>query len=314
MTGEDLIARALKAHEVLGRESDLSPCNATITAALSALVQGIMEGCPPSEVSHVLSDPGIRGIRSALVERLSLAESAMERHWAAALCRRATLAAGDLRAFTYWDCYRHLVRDELRSLVPRLRLREGESLAFVGAGPLPLSAIIVHMSTGLKVTCIDIDAGACGLGSELCRKAGCAGIEVRCAAGAHHDYACNPVVVIASLVPEKARVMQRIRATRPQALVGLRSVEGLCTLLYDPVDETELAALGCRYIGRTRHNPHAINTTLLYEAAPARRAAFVRGGGRGAGPGLPLLRVGRRTARPRAGCVSTRPAAHQASV
>jgi hypothetical protein len=77
-------------------------------------------------------------------------------------------------------------------------------------------------------------------------------------------------VIVASLVPDKTRVMRRIRATQPAAVVALRSAEGLCTLLYDPLDEAELDALGCRYLGRTRHNPRAINTTLLYAAAPVR--------------------------------------------
>jgi hypothetical protein len=82
-------------------------------------------------------------------------------------------------------------------------------------------------------------------------------------------------------VPEKAQVMQRIRATRPQAVVALRSVEGLCTLLYDPVDETELEAMGCGYLGRAEHNPHTINTTLLYEVAPADAPALRRASGAG---------------------------------
>jgi hypothetical protein len=46
-------------------------------------------------------------------------------------------------------------------------------------------------------------------------------------------------------------------------------VEGLCSLLYDPVDEMELAAMGCGFLGRTRDIPQAINMTLFYEAAPA---------------------------------------------
>ena len=270
MTRDDLVACVLRAHEVLRRESDLSPCNPRLNAALSALVQAVLEGCPPGEARHVLADSRVSAVRGALVRRLALAEGAMERHWAKAFCRRVRLAPADLRQFTYWDCYRHLVRAELRSLVPRLKLGKGGSIAFVGAGPLPLSAIILQLSTGLRVTCIDVDPEACSLAGELCRKAGLAGLEVRCAAGVQHDYARHPVVVVASLVSEKTETMRRIRATRPSALVALRSVEGLCALLYDPVDEAELDAIGCGYLGRTGHNPRAINITLLYEPAPAR--------------------------------------------
>lgn len=269
MRGDDLVACVLRAHEVVHRERDLSPCNPRINTALSALVQGVMAGCPPGEAARVLADHRIAAIRDALVQRLALAEGAMERHWARSFRQRVRLTAADFGSFTYWDCYCHLVDAELSSLVPHLNLDAAESIAFVGAGPLPLSAIIMHLRTGLRVTCIDVEAEACNFARELCGKAGLMGIEVRCACGAHHDYALNPVVVIASLVPDKAQVMRRIGATRQAAVVALRSVEGLCTLLYDPVDEMALEALGCGYLGRTGYNPRAINTTLLYEATPA---------------------------------------------
>jgi hypothetical protein len=274
MRGDDLAACVLRAHQVLERESDLSPCNPRINAALSALVQAVMEGCDsPAEAGRLLASPRIAAIRGALVQRLALAEGAMERHWARAFSRRARLTAADLAAFTYWSCYRGLVEAELGCLRPYLVMGRTESLAFVGAGPLPLSAVIIHVSTGLKVTCVDADAEACGLAQELCNKAGLTGIEVRCAPGEDHAYARHPVVIIASLVPDKAQVMRRIRATRRAAVVGLRSVEGLCTLLYEPVDETEIEALGYGYLGRTGHNPRAINTTLIYAATPVRHRA-----------------------------------------
>ena len=273
MPGDDLSRAPCGRTRCWSASSDLSPRNPRITTALSALVQGVMAGSPPGEAARVLADHRIAAIRDALVRRLALAEGAMERHWARTFCARTSLTTADFGAFIYWECYRHLVEAELTSLIPHLNLDEAESIAFVGAGPLPLSAVIMHLRTELRVTCIDADAEACRLARELCSKAGLTGVEVRCACGARHDYALNPVVVIASLVPDKAQVMLRIGATRQAAVVALRSVEGLCTLLYDPVDETELAALGCSYLGRTGCNPRAINTTLLYQASPARQRA-----------------------------------------
>jgi nicotianamine synthase-like protein len=270
MQGEDLIRCVLRAHEVLDRESDLSPRNPRINAALSALVHGVMEGCPPGAAARVLADPRIVAIREALVRRLALAEAAMERHWARAFSQRKRLTVADFTQFPYWDCYRHLVLAELRGLGPHLRLGRAESIAFVGAGPLPLSAIMVRLRTGLQVTCFDVDASACSLAQAVCRTAGLTGIEVTCASGAHHKYPLNPVVMIASLVPDKAQVVRRVGATRRAAVVALRSVEGLSTLLYDPVDEAELAALGCVRLGCSGHNSRTINTTLFYGIGQAR--------------------------------------------
>jgi nicotianamine synthase-like protein len=269
MRKEDLVACVLRAHDVLGRETDLSPRNPVVNDALSALVRGILKGCPPDDVGEVLDDRGVCAIRGELIERLAVAEGDMERCWGEAFCARGGLELGHFRDFTYWDCYRHLVGAELGNLPPDRALGNGQSIAFVGAGPLPLSAIVMHLSTRRQVTCVDRDPRACRLACELCRKAGLTGIHVTCADGADYDYANCPVVFVASLVPEKAKVMQCIRETCPRACVALRSAEGLRTLLYDPVDEAELEAMGCGFLGRTAYNPQVINTTLFYEAVPA---------------------------------------------
>ena len=262
----DLIACVLNAHRTLAGEGDLSPRNPKVNGALSALVHGIMHGCLSSDAGEVLNDPGVCAVRGELLEKLAIAEAELERHWARMFCARASLTVGDFREFVYWGCYRHLVTGELRNLPPGLKVRKGQRIAFVGAGPLPLSAIILHVHTGMRVTCIDLDPQACGLARDLCRKAGLAGIDVECADGARCDYRNNPVVFIASLVREKANVVGRIGEDCPHAVVALRSAEGLCTLLYDPVDEKELEAMGCGLLGRTRYNPEVINTTLFYGA------------------------------------------------
>jgi nicotianamine synthase-like protein len=279
MKKEDLIACVLHAHEALDRETDLSPRNPVINRALSALVHGILEGCPPADVKDVVDDPGVRAIRGELIGKLAAAEGEMERCWGEMLCARASLAPTDLADFIYWDCYRDLVAAELGKLPADLGLGKGQSIAFVGAGPLPLSAIILHAGTGLRVTCIDCDPRACRIACELCRKAGLPGIDIACAGGAAYDYAGHPVVFIASLVPDKGKVMRCIRERCPRAVVGLRSAEGLCSLLYDQVDEMELEAMGCGFLGRTGYNPQVINTTLFYEAVPAAPAGAKPHGG-----------------------------------
>jgi hypothetical protein len=72
-------------------------------------------------------------------------------------------------------------------------------------------------------------------------------------------------------VSEKAKVVARVREACPDALIALRSAEGPCTLLYDPLDEAELEAMGCALRVRTGYDPQVINTTLFYQADPARQ-------------------------------------------
>jgi nicotianamine synthase-like protein len=271
MRKEELVARVLTAHATLIAEDDLSPRNPKINTVLSALVQAIIEGCPPNDVKDVLQDPTVRAVRHDLLRKLAIAECEMERSWGAAFCSRSSLGIDDFSDFVYWDCYRHLVEGELHQLALCGRVGPGQEIAFVGAGPLPLSAFIMRVRTGMKVTCIDIDPRACGLARELCRKVGFCDIAVVCADGGDYDFTNHSVAFIASLVADKVKVAGRIREKCPHALIALRSVEGLCTLLYEAVDEEELRALGCQLVGRTAHNPQIINTTLFYEASPVGR-------------------------------------------
>ena len=267
MKQEELIALVLKAHETLCGESDLSPHNPRINDTLGLLVDSMTAGRASGDVGSVLGHPAIRAVQGELLGRLALAESKMESHWSKLLCARAGLAAGDLKVFRYWSCYRDLVAGELRNFLPFLRSGERHLIAFVGAGALPLSAILMHTQIGAEVACIDSDPHACRRARTLCTRLGLAGITVRCADGVEWDYARSSVVFIASLVPEKAKVAARIRQTAPRALIAVRSAEGLCTLLYEAVDEVELEAMGCELVARTGAIPHVVNTTLLYESS-----------------------------------------------
>ena len=129
MQKADLITCVLQAYDALRRETDLSPRNPVINDALSALVRGILEGCPPDEARDVLDHPGVRAVRGELIERLAIAEGEMERCWGETFRARARLTPGDLADFTYWDCYRNLVAAELAALPAGLDLGRGQPSA-----------------------------------------------------------------------------------------------------------------------------------------------------------------------------------------
>lgn len=276
-----LIRLTLEAHSVMGAASDLSPRNPAINRSLAALVGAVLDTYSPEEERAVLGDPRIGAARPGLLRKLAQAEGEMEKYWAALFCERPEFTPADLRDFMYWDCYERLVGNEIAQMPPGIANGDG-SAAFVGAGALPLTAIILHLRTGMKVTCIDSDPQACALASALCRKAGLSGVDVLCADGRDHDYGAHSAVFIASLVPEKDAVINRIGQTRPGAVIGVRSAERLHTLLYDPVDEFNLRAAGCVEAGRTSHDTKSINTTLFYRLAPrsgtAVSAAHQQGG------------------------------------
>jgi hypothetical protein len=183
------------------------------------------------------------------------------------------------RNFLYRSNYDALVAAELDAIEWHTRAQpirsECGSVAFVGAGPLPISAIMFHQRTGLQVTCVDSDDNACRLGQQLVLYLSANEADYRDldraihfvnVSGEEHDYAMHPIVLIASLVQTKAPIIMRIVNTAHTATTTIiRGAAGLSTLLYQPegciADHEEYNAY---LVGTTRSSPKAINTSFIY--------------------------------------------------
>jgi hypothetical protein len=143
-------------------------------------------------------------------------------------------------------------------------------MAFCGSGPLPLSALLLHLSTGIEMLLIERDREAVRASTRLLQKLEAldiiapGGLElVERDAGdcrfvgrrrpASADAFCCDAVMIASLVDPraKARIADGI-AAEPAApdLLLVRSARGLAAALaYDPIDSERLGGLALAYCG-----------------------------------------------------------------
>lgn len=81
--------------------------------------------------------------------------------------------------------------------------------------------------------------------------------------GALHDYTGFDLVWIASLVPDKEEILERIYQSNPDATVAIRSVHGIHQLLYEPVDATKFSKVAWE-VGRTIADSFIINSTIYY--------------------------------------------------
>lgn len=253
------------AYKVLSEEEDLSPRNPAVNDTLSRLVQTLSKDYSDDDVNRILLDPRVREMRGHMLEKLAQAESAMELYWAKEFSKHTTITQEDMERFWYWENYSDLVGVESKH-IPNQIYTPGESICFVGSGPLPLTAIVLNQQTGRNVTCVDIDPAACEASSIFLKKAGYdKSIRVVCANGAEYNFEKHPAVLIASLVPNKNDVVRRICETHATPCIGLRSAERLHTLLYDPVDETADELTSCTFSARTAYDPKIINTTLFYQ-------------------------------------------------
>jgi hypothetical protein len=284
------IDRVYNVYGLLTNEHDLSPRNQKVNAALYEFVQDTMSERNPKEVAAILDAPEIRQITPSLRQLLGHAEQEMEHYCATAMIdseMEAEPRFSSYRNFIYRRNYEALVGAELHAMkwhgqTQPVKTDGCESIAFVGAGPLPISAIMLHQRTGLRVTCVDSNEEACRLGRQLifflaAKEANHENIDKMIhfiyASGEEHDYRMHPVVFIASLVEGKEQIINRILDTSDSVTTTIiRSTEGLSTLLYSPAhgvagQEKHIAYL----IGKTSSSSEVINTSLVYRFPPANK-------------------------------------------
>ena len=266
-----VIGKIIVVHELLVSESDISPRNQKISIALRELVELLLKSYGPAETAAILNHTEVAALRISLLDRLSEAELALERFWSQRFLSRKTLAVSDLKEFLYWQNYERLLGMELQALTAmrrHLKVQEYTRIVFVGGGPLPLSAIVLHMRTGEPVLCIDANAEACECANRLLSKLGLSLIRAVHADGAGFDYGSASAIFIASLVGRKLDVAHRIVETRKKPLVAVRTVDGVRALLYSPADLAALKAAGLSLAGRTKPDAETINSTLFFNGCP----------------------------------------------
>jgi len=276
---ETVIGRIVAVHALLMSESDISPSNAKIGVALRDLVELLVKPYSAAETAAILNHPHVAALRPSLIARLSEAEAALEWFWSQRFLNRKSLGTSDLAEFLYWRNYERLLGMEVQALAA-MRWRQarqplgGRGIAFVGGGPLPLSAILLHAQTGESVVCIDADAEACEISKQLLTRLGLNRISTVHTNGMDFSYESVSTIFVASLVARKTAVARRIVETREGPVVAVRSVEGVRTLLYDPADQTSLEVAGLSFAGQTQPDDQTINTTLFYSGCRPRAKAF----------------------------------------
>jgi Nicotianamine synthase protein len=199
-----------------------------------------------------------------MLRMLETAETLMEFHYAEKFIKD-TPNINNLKSFIYWDNYEKLVDIELNKLFEIVERKRLSSIAFVGSGPLPLSTMLLHQQTGKPVVCLDINTEAYDAGKKLIEQYSLQhSLKYVLADGASFHYDGYNLVWIASLVPNKEEVVKRIYETNPNAIIAIRSVDGIYQLLYEPVDATVFQHAVCEEIGRTKANSSIINSTIFY--------------------------------------------------
>jgi hypothetical protein len=274
------INQVIRTYNFLTEQQDLSPRNKNLNSVLSGFVKSTMQPRSEDSIKLILSDPKVKNITKNLRQKLSETEFEMEHFCSSAMAGKNDVTDKNYASFPdfiYMDNYNALVNIELKALcgskgLPPINPNE-QSIAFIGAGPLPISPILLHISTGLPVTCIDSDQHACESEQNLLHHLASKHPQLSSlkekmsyvqADGAKYDYVTHPIVFIASLVDHKDDVVFRILDTADTtSTIVIRSAEGLSTLLYEPYQIPKPQDIYI-YPRKTQYCPEAINTSYVF--------------------------------------------------
>lgn len=267
----EIIAQILDTYAVLRKANDLSPHNDDINRALSAYVRMTLQEPGARVLSLVFNDAAIRKAHPQILTLLSRAESAMENYFAEHFAARGTITREDLKDFWYLQNYDELVQQDLNSLSA---LNDGANFPanwtplFLGSGPLPLSAVMLHYKMGCNVRCVDFDQQAVDTSRAFIRALGLENaITIEQAdATTFPDYAAHKLIFVAALINNKTATLEKIRGDAPGALVAIRSVENLRRLLYRALDVKEILDMGFEQKSFAKSSNITVNSTYIFKA------------------------------------------------
>ncbi len=242
--------RIVSLHEQLSRLGNLAPApdvNTLFGELVRLCVHADSRAAP-----LVLADIRIRRLRPDLLRLCSQGESLLEQAWAHRILQAPDPWA-ELGRFTYLENYQQLSRLEVHALAGAGHVsRPGGRVCFLGGGPLPLSALLMHRELGVAVDVVDNEPRAADLARRLLSSlAPGPGLRVfQADATSAEDMArllagCD-VIVVAALVGrtrDQKRAMLRAvgQALEPGAYLVVRSAHGLRSLLYAVVDPGDVA-------------------------------------------------------------------------
>jgi nicotianamine synthase len=262
-------------YERLDDQTSLAP-SPEVDALFGDLVT-LCVNADPRKVSAVLCDPQIMRIRDDLIKVCAKGEELLEKAWASTM-----LSANDplkaLARFPYLGNYEQLVRIEMHSLAATgLDLAAAQQLCFIGCGALPLTALLLHNNLqpcGATIRVVDRDSNAVELSARLLKlldpNAPFDVLAADATSAAHMSTAVGDcdVVLLAALVgldrPDKQTVLETLGATMPAGShLLVRSSSGLRSLLYPPVNITDLAKAGFEPLILVHPLGDVINSVLV---------------------------------------------------
>lgn len=278
-----------KIHDQLISEPSLEP-SPSINKLYSELVR-ICSAPTSSEVyNHILNDLQLHSIINTLRSLASEGEYFLERHWTYLLINKPVEEGIDdvsgsqskLEAFPYYQNYVDLARAELHAIAGSVDYNHPpfKRIAFIGSGPLPLSAIITSriahrfpftFSSNLEIHAVDFSKEACILADSIITNSSTnQSHTVKTVHGCATSIplSCYDLIHIAALVgsscEEKLNILKRIaKDSKSSTIIVIRSAEGMRRILYPPVEPDLIRKAGLELLGNYIPHGDVVNSVMI---------------------------------------------------
>ncbi|MBT0771866.1 hypothetical protein KIH74_23190 [Kineosporia sp. J2-2] len=266
---EQLAARVATIYENLRQQPGLAP--STMVDRLFTELVGLCGedgGDLSPRAARVLGDQRVASRLAGLHEICAEGEYLMETHWARRIAE-ADKPREELAGFPYLGNYRELTRLEINLLrCFGVEPATARRICFLGAGPLPLSAICLYEELGVPVDVVDRSEEAVVLGSACVNALlGRGRVRFHLADAARFEQVAGADVVVlgalAGLEPDAknailAALWQRLD---PGTVLLVRSAAGLRRLLYPAVGTRDLG--GWEQLGVLHPLNDVINSVIV---------------------------------------------------
>jgi hypothetical protein len=192
--------------------------------------------------------------------------NAAYRFWENTLERQFTLNLlqdkASLAEYHLYERVGELVRREL-ILISELW---PQRILFIGAGALPLSAIQIHLQTGLPVDCLVETPAATDLAEQVLQKCKVNNsVHVFAEKDAKYDLSAYDLVIMASAARPKRKILRQLRKKcHAGCHILCRTVHGLGQLLYEPATDLDVRGF---YVKQDQTAAAETISTWLLQAA-----------------------------------------------
>jgi predicted GNAT family N-acyltransferase/precorrin-6B methylase 2 len=200
----------------------------------SELHENIME--LENLVSHLdQNHENVRPILEGLTPKIIAGLNDTYRFWQTRLefqfAHRLITGEASLSEYPFYERFDFLVRREIALLADTRPQR----VLFIGSGSLPISAILMHLRTGLPVDCVVQDADAVPVSRQVVEKCGLSKlVRIQGSADAGCDVSDYDLVVVGILAQPKRAILKKLRKRcRPGCEILCRTSHGLRRLIYE---------------------------------------------------------------------------------